>query len=139
MNKERLALALFEYSWYSILVLLLFSSFSIILFLKVSRLNGSYRLAVISTGLDKPRAIVLYPRKGLMFWTDWGRVAKIQKAYMDGSNQTSLISNDSERVIWPNGLTIDYETNLLYWVDGRLNLVGCMDFNGGMINFSLCC
>ena len=102
-----------------------------IMLIQVSRLNGSHRLPLISSGLVKPRAIVLYPSKGLMYWSDWGDVPKIEKAYMDGSSRKALLSNKSRLIFWPNGLTIDYQTDLLYWIDGRLNLIGCMGLNGG--------
>ena len=67
-----------------------------------------------------------------MFWTDWGKVAKIQKAYMDGSSRKTLITNNSRYIVWPNGLSIDYNKKMLYWIDGRLGLIGRMDFDGGM-------
>ena len=67
-----------------------------------------------------------------MFWTDWGKFAKIQKANMDGSSQKSLIMNNSHYIVWPNGLSLDYEAKLVYWIDGQLGLVGRMSYNGGM-------
>ena len=96
-------------------------------------MNGSYRMPLISSGLAKPRAIVLYPSKGLMFWSDWGDVPKIESAYMDGSSRKALISNITDLIYWPNGLAIDYQTDLLYWIDGRLNLVGSMGLKGGWL------
>ncbi|XP_028393318.1 low-density lipoprotein receptor-related protein 2-like [Dendronephthya gigantea] len=98
--------------------------------IEVSRLNGSYRKPLISDNLEKPRAIVLYPSKGLMFWSDWGRIPKIERAYMDGGKRHTLLSNRTGLIYWPNGLTIDYDTDILYWIDGRLNLVGRMGLNG---------
>ncbi|CAB4018011.1 low-density lipo receptor-related 2 isoform X2, partial [Paramuricea clavata] len=98
--------------------------------IEVSRLNGSYRLPLISSDLVKPRAIVLYPSKGLMFWSDWGNIPKIERAYMDGGARKALISNKTGLIYWPNGLTIDYQTDLLYWIDGKLNVVGRMGLNG---------
>lgn len=38
-----------------------------------------------------------------MYWTDWGSDTKIEKAYLDGSHRTKLISTDLQ---WPNGLAI---------------------------------
>lgn len=86
---------------------------------------------MITDGLDKPRAIVVFPSKGLMFWSDWGDNAKIERAYMDGSSRKSILSNNTQLIVWPNGLTLDYKENLLYWIDGRLNIVGSMGLNGG--------
>ena len=33
---------------------------------------GTLCTVVISSGLDKPRAIALHPEKRLLFWSDWG-------------------------------------------------------------------
>ena len=68
-----------------------------------------------------------------MFWTDWGREPKIERAYMDGSNRQNLIANNSNHAVWPNGLTIDYKMNELCWIDGKLGLVSCMSFEGGSV------
>ena len=50
-----------------------------------------------------------------MYWTDWGSEARIERASMDGSNRKVLIDSDLK---WPNGLTIEYQSQTLYWTDG---------------------
>ena len=101
---------------------------------QVSRLNGTHRLVLINSELESPRAIVLYPAKGLMFWTDWGRNPKIERAAMDGSARTVLVNKTmfgSKKVIgWPNGLTIDYGKDMIYWVDAKADFIASMDLNG---------
>lgn len=62
-----------------------------------------------------------------IFWTDWGESPKIERAAMDGSDRVALL-NDS--VVWPNGITIDYDASLIYWGDGKLDNIGFMDLNG---------
>lgn len=42
-----------------------------------------------------------------LFWTDWGHIAKIERANLDGSERKVLINTD---LGWPNGLTLDYDT-----------------------------
>lgn len=42
-----------------------------------------------------------------LFWTDWGHIAKIERANLDGSERKVLINAD---LGWPNGLTLDYDT-----------------------------
>lgn len=64
-----------------------------------------------------------------MFWTDWGEVPKIERAGMNGDPNTRIVIV-SEHIFWPNGLTIDFDTQLIYWVDGRLNFLDVMDFDG---------
>ncbi|XP_022921032.1 low-density lipoprotein receptor-related protein 6 [Onthophagus taurus] len=88
-----------------------------------------YRKVLYWTDIDQPRAIVVAPSKGLLFWTDWGEVPKIERASMDGNpNSRQIIVN--ERLYWPNCLTIDYEAELIYWADGNHRKIERMDFNG---------
>ena len=53
-----------------------------------------------------------------MYWTDWGTVAKIERASMDGTSR-EVLHNTS--LIWPNALTLDYDTQILYWMDASLD------------------
>ncbi len=69
----------------------------------------------------------LIPHCRYIFWTDWGTYPKIERAYFDGTNRRTLISEDLK---WPNGLTIDYETKRLYWADAHLDKLETADFNG---------
>ncbi|XP_063952170.1 low-density lipoprotein receptor-related protein 6-like [Lytechinus pictus] len=94
--------------------------------LSVSHLDGSYRKTLIH-GLDKPRSIVLHPVRGTMFWTDWGDNPVIERAFMDGTDRSTIISGS---LGWPNGLTIDYIGNRLYWCDARLERFETADFYG---------
>ena len=63
-----------------------------------------------------------------MYWTDWGSDPKIEKAAMDGSSRQSIVNGN---LSWPNGLTIDKTTNLLYWADAKLDKIEVSDLNGG--------
>ncbi|XP_066277518.1 fibropellin-1-like [Branchiostoma lanceolatum] len=82
----------------------------------VSRLDGSFRKSLITQGLDEPRAIVVDPNSGWMYWTDWGNPSKIERARMDGT-QRSVIVNVVQGH-WPNGLALDAAANRLYWCNG---------------------
>ena len=53
-----------------------------------------------------------------MFWTDWSLEPFIAKMGMDGSRLQKLITKG---LFWPNGLTIDYATDTLWWVDAHLD------------------
>ena len=55
-----------------------------------------------------------------MYWTDWGTIPKIEKASMDGSNRSVIHSTN---LIWPNALTLDYVSQVLYWADASLNKI----------------
>ena len=62
-----------------------------------------------------------------MYWTDWGQPAKIERASMDGSGRETI---HNVNLTWPNGLTIDYQMQTLYWVDARLDKIESSFVNG---------
>ena len=62
-----------------------------------------------------------------MYWTDWGQVPKIERAGMDGSHRKVLID---KIIYWPNGITIDYEENKVYWVEANFHFVHKMNMDG---------
>uniref|UniRef100_A0A8C8RFF6 Low-density lipoprotein receptor-related protein 4 n=1 Tax=Pelusios castaneus TaxID=367368 RepID=A0A8C8RFF6_9SAUR len=95
--------------------------------IEVARLDGSCRKVLINNSLDEPRAIAAFPKKGYLFWTDWGHIAKIERANLDGSERKILINTD---LGWPNGLTLDYDTRRIYWVDAHLDRIESADLNG---------
>ncbi|XP_055899580.1 low-density lipoprotein receptor-related protein 4-like isoform X3 [Biomphalaria glabrata] len=95
--------------------------------IEVSRLDGSSRKTIIQQGLFEPRAIALFPKKGLMFWTDWGAEPKIERAYLDGSSRKIIIDS---QLGYPNALSIDYDTMRLYWVDAKLDKIETSDLAG---------
>lgn len=48
---------------------------------------------------------------------------------MDGNPDTrlTLVKDD---IFWPNGLTVDLGTETIYWVDGKLNFLQAMNWDG---------
>ena len=84
-------------------------------------------MVVVSAGLSNPRSLALYPAKGQMFVADWGGNPKIVRYSMDGSSKKVLFTNRG----WPSGLTIDYDRDLIYWVDYRGHKLYKMDIDGG--------
>lgn len=97
--------------------------------IEVATLNGQYRKVLYWEDIDQPRAIALVPQESLMFWTDWGEVPKIERAGMNGDHSTRTVIV-KENIFWPNGLTVDFSTRTLYWLDGRLKFIESMDFTG---------
>ncbi|XP_046394159.1 low-density lipoprotein receptor-related protein 6 [Ischnura elegans] len=97
--------------------------------IEVVTLTGKYRKVLFWEDIDQPRAIALAPMDSLMFWTDWGEIPKIERAGMNGDpgTRTVVVSDD---IFWPNGLSIDYENRLVYWIDGRLHFIMEMDYEG---------
>lgn len=97
--------------------------------LEVAELDGAHRKVLLWRDLDQPRAVALVPTDGLLFWTDWGDVPKIERASMDGnlSTRRAIVRED---IFWPNGLTVDYQARRIYWVDAKLKLISSMDYDG---------
>lgn len=62
-----------------------------------------------------------------MYWSDWGASPRIERAGMDGSHRTTIISYD---VKWPNGITLDLVKKRIYWVDGKLNVISSANYDG---------
>jgi len=93
-------------------------------------MHGRHRKTLFNLNLDEPRAIAVDPRDNQkwVYWSDWGEHSRIEKAGLDGSHRQSLISTDIQ---WPNGLTIDYSNDRLYWVDAKQHQISCSDLNGG--------
>ena len=63
-----------------------------------------------------------------MFWSDWGRNPKIERANMDGTARITIINIG---IRWPNALTLDYSLSKLYWADARADKIESCDLNGG--------
>ena len=64
-----------------------------------------------------------------MFWTDWGEVPKIERAGMDGSPESRQVLI-STQIFWPNGLTLDYDADRIYWADGKNNYIHSCNLDG---------
>ncbi|KPU81706.1 uncharacterized protein Dana_GF20504, isoform D [Drosophila ananassae] len=95
--------------------------------IEVATTNGKLRTLLIWEKLYKPRDIVVSPIDGLMFWSDWGDEPMIERANMDGCER-SIIS--SKKLVYPNGLAIDYDRSMLYFVDGGIHTLESMNFDG---------
>lgn len=63
----------------------------------------------------------------LMFWSDWGRHPRIERASMDGTMRTVIVQ---EKIYWPTGLSIDYPNRLIYFMDAYLDYIEFCDYDG---------
>ena len=77
--------------------------------------------------LKRPRAIVVHPNRGYMFYSEWDRPANISRANMDGT-EVKVFRN--VLLGWPNGLSMDYEEDRLYWCDALLDHIQHADLDG---------
>lgn len=77
--------------------------------LEVAKLDGSFRKVILRDNLNDPRAMIVYPKYGYIFFADWGTTpghpARIERCYMDGSSRKSIIDSN---LGFPNGLAIDF-------------------------------
>ncbi|XP_069676734.1 low-density lipoprotein receptor-related protein 1 isoform X1 [Periplaneta americana] len=92
--------------------------------------NSTMQACVILVGvnLSKPRGIALDPTKGFMFFTKWGASSPmLERTLLDGSNRTTLVQ---QKIVYPYGVTVDYPTQQVYWVDTYLDFVERIDYDG---------
>uniref|UniRef100_A0A671YSP2 Low density lipoprotein receptor-related protein 2a n=1 Tax=Sparus aurata TaxID=8175 RepID=A0A671YSP2_SPAAU len=94
--------------------------------ISVMKLADKSRRAIVQN-LNNPRAIVVHPLIGYIFWTDWYRPAKIMRAWGDGSHALSIVNTT---LGWPNGLAIDWSSMRLYWVDAFFDKIEHSNFDG---------
>ncbi|XP_029576228.1 low-density lipoprotein receptor-related protein 1-like [Salmo trutta] len=103
--------------------------------ISVARLEkaSQTRKTLIEGKMTHPRAIVVDPQHGWMYWTDWEEDpkktnrGKIKKAWMDGSHDQVLLT--SKTVLWPNGLSLDIPQGILYWVDAYYDRIEMVYLN----------
>lgn len=92
----------------------------------LSTRNVTYRRTLLKN-LKRPRAIVIHPNKGFIFFSEWDRPANISRANSDG---TGLIVFKNVTLGWPNGLSIDFEADRVYWCDALLDHVQHANLDG---------
>ena len=46
---------------------------------------------------------------------------------MDGSHRLAIVTDN---IFWPNGLTIDYPTNIIYFADAKLDYIHRCNYDG---------
>ena len=61
-----------------------------------------------------------------MYWVNARGEPKIEKADLDGSNRHTVVTNHRP----PSGLTIDFSSGLIFWVDGEKKVIECANLNG---------
>lgn len=96
--------------------------------LDVAELNGTNRKTLYEK-IPDPRALVVHPGVGYLFFSSWHLQAFIGKLGMDGTNLTRILTYEND-IAWPNALTIDYFTDRLYWADAHLDYIASCDFDG---------
>lgn len=96
--------------------------------IEVARLNGSYRYVLIHENLDNPRAIVIDPRVGYLFWSDNDDTARIERAALDGTERQVIYTTLNMGFI--SDLVIDYNRNKLIWCDQYNSIIMQSNYDG---------
>ncbi len=63
----------------------------------------------------------------MLFFTDYGNQAKLERCNMDGTNRTRLVDYKVER---PTAVALDLVKKLVYWADAYLDYIEMVDYNG---------
>lgn len=92
----------------------------------LSTRNVTHRRTLLKN-LKRPRAIVVHPNKGFIFFSEWDRPANITRANADGSG---LLVFKNVTLGWPNGLSIDFKEDRVYWCDALLDHVQHANLDG---------
>lgn len=83
---------------------------------------------IIERNLDKPKSLALDPTIGYLYFSKWGNSPPIiERAKMDGSERVTLIDH---KIVFPYGVTVDYSTSQIYWLDTFLDMIEKVDFDG---------
>lgn len=63
----------------------------------------------------------------MLFFTDYGSAAKVERCNMDGTNRTRLVDYKIEQ---PTAVALDVVKKLVYWADAYLDYIDVVDYNG---------
>ncbi|XP_042893587.1 sortilin-related receptor-like isoform X2 [Penaeus japonicus] len=87
------------------------------------------RSLLTDNDLDNPRGIAVHPLRGYLYITDWSETnPKVARTYLDGTNWKVLF--DHTVVGWPNGITIDFQTERIFFADAKLDYIASADLDG---------
>ncbi|GFR17314.1 low-density lipoprotein receptor-related protein 2 [Trichonephila clavata] len=96
-----------------------------------SRNDGEFYFTVVKHTAPHINGFDISPHTSLLFWSVWvtsaGGFGRIERAEMDGSNRKAIISQGT---IWPSSVVVDHVLKNIYWVDTKLQVLECADFNG---------
>ncbi|XP_047198611.1 low-density lipoprotein receptor-related protein 1B-like [Hippoglossus stenolepis] len=89
--------------------------------------GGDTCVTILQLDLLNPKGIALDPLMGMLFFTDYGNVAKLERCNMDGTNRTRLVDYKIEQ---PTAVALDVVKKLVYWADAYLDYIDVVDYDG---------
>ncbi|MCL4122654.1 UNVERIFIED_CONTAM: hypothetical protein GTU68_028010, partial [Idotea baltica] len=101
---------------------------------EVMRIDAPFNSRMRKTIIQKPdvglpRGIALHPVRGYLFLTDWSETTpKVARAHLDGTDLQILFGKG--QVGWPNGITIDFQTERIFWADAKFDYIASSDLDG---------
>ncbi|OWF55409.1 low-density lipoprotein receptor-related protein 5-like [Mizuhopecten yessoensis] len=87
--------------------------------------NLTHHHVIVDTLVDNPGDIAVHPEAGLLFWTDFGRLPKVERSTLSGSERRTIVIGGT-----PYLLTLDRAGNRLFWINKADNTVGSCDTSG---------
>ncbi|ETE69657.1 Low-density lipoprotein receptor-related protein 6, partial [Ophiophagus hannah] len=96
--------------------------------INVTRLDGRLMGVVLKNEQDRPRAIVVNPEKGYMYFTNLQERSppKIERAALDGTEREVLFSSGLSK---PVALAVDSNLGKLFWADSDLRRIESSDLS----------
>lgn len=79
--------------------------------------------------------LTAHPPARYLYWTDWGDHSLIGRIGMDGSGRSVIVDT---KITWPNGLTLDYVTERIYWADAREDYIEFASLDGSNRHVGQC-
>ncbi|CAH2276476.1 low-density lipo receptor-related 6 isoform X1 [Pelobates cultripes] len=96
--------------------------------INVTRLDGRAIGIVLKGEQDRPRAIIVNPERGYMYFTNvQERTAKIERAALDGTEREVLFFSGLSK---PIALALDNKLGKLFWADSDLRRIESSDLSG---------
>ena len=96
---------------------------------KMANLDGSLEKTLIDTDIEFATAIVVHPNARWLFFTEVSN-PRIIRCGLDGSDRQTIVSNKATNIRKPNGLSIDFDSNRLYWIDSIYKQIQSSNLNG---------
>lgn len=93
--------------------------------IEVARFDGSYRY-VVAANLNKPTALAVDPKAGLIFYTGDHQIGMIG---MDGSSSFVLYNQS----VADCNIFLDIDNQVVYWVEMQTGKVKRMDYDGHQV------
>ncbi|XP_070544757.1 low-density lipoprotein receptor-related protein 4-like [Ptychodera flava] len=94
--------------------------------IEMSTLDGNHRQTLTHLALQ-PRSIVVDPVNGWLYLSCWGASPRIIQSKLDGTEMSPLVYSS---IVQPNGLTLDFIDERLYWVDNGTKTLESIHVNG---------